>query len=405
MNEYTQVPSYFKPVTDEKFEETFLADRTKVSNWVGTVFNQNLFDDQLTMSHDKLTIWLGSWGMGLTDISSYKAWTFDDYADRVKWDRLVWRLFHVYPLGFLISRYKFYKLDNLGTWNPAVESLEQYSKGSNIKMLTSNRHINGAAIAQAMYLKIFGEIADFEDNASISLALYDVFSANPNIDNPLFVTLRRAFKKTLCVNAYPLPYFWNDFISHLFGSVPSEYREVAHLITIQDKNLNDFNLNEAAFQGKMHPQKIKKDDIQVVTDLVADDANNTTMDKLFQSIFTRLCARIASGEYGFNGKGAILHKIENHYFLVHPLWINRECENSPDESLQEQVITHALACENILLYTGHIDILNKSGFPVHLALINPELYKQLPENVLNAENNTDIRIVKKNSAEHKESSQ
>jgi|TARA_B110000211_G_scaffold188405_1_gene214263 hypothetical protein len=403
MSQYDHVPPYFKSVTDKEFDDNFIADRNKVIDWVGVLFTQNVFDNEVTMSHDQLTNWLGSWGMGLTGMSSYKAWTFEDYADKSKWERIVWRLFHVYPLGFLISRYKFYKLDYLGTWNPAVESFATYSKGTTTNMMTSNRHINGASIAQAMYMKIFGEITEFEDNASIALALYDVFSANPNIDNPLFVTLRRAFKKTLCVNAYPLPYFWNDFILHLFGSVPSEYKDISHLITIQDKDPKNFKLDDVLYQGDV--------DIEVQQPLVEENNEKSQAviisadENMFNAIFNRLCSMLDSEEYSFNGKGAVLHKIENHYFLVHPLWVNRICDKNTDESIADQVVSYALETEKIVLYTGHIDIPNKSGFPVHLALVNPLLHKHLPDKIINADNNVDIRIIEKNSTQTIKSSQ
>lgn len=385
MRKYDRVPSFFKSVSEQEFEDKFIADRNKVIDWVGVLFSQNVFDSEDTISHAQLTNWLGSWGMGLTDTTSYKAWTFDDYADIAKWERIVWRLFHVYPLGFLISRYKYYKADYQGTWNPAVESFASYSKNVNIHMMTSNRHINGASIAQAMYMKIYGEITDFEDNASIALALYDVFSAKPNIDNPLFVALRRAFKKTLCINAYPLPYFWNDFILHLFGSLPSEYKEVSHLITFQDADPKDLKLTDVLFKGSTN--ETKQEEIH--------KKNISSDENIFNSIFIRLCSLIESEEYLFNEKGAVIHKIENNYFLVHPLWINRICEKNTDEMIADQVIKYALKAEKIMLYTGHIDIPNKSGFPVHLALINPILHKHLPDNVLNSANNCDIRIVEK----------
>jgi hypothetical protein len=405
-NQFIDVPPFMKSVTDQEFNDTFLVDRQKVQDWVGVLFTQNLFDDQLSMPHDKLTNWLGSWGMGLTDISSYKAWTFDDYADKTKWERLVWRLFHIYPLGFLISRYKFYKLQNSGTWNPAVEPLSQFSRGGSLNMTKSNRHINGATIAQAMYMKIFGEISDFEDNASISLALYDVFSAKPNIDNPLFVTLRRAFKKTLCLTAYPLPYFWNDFILHLFGSVPSDYREVSHLITTQDNDPATFDLNKVIYKGD--EPEVAQDDIKQSSPapiLVNDVVNEESPDeKLFNSLFNALCSKLTSAEYAFNGKGAVLHKIENHFFLVHPLWVNKLTKDNADETIAQKVIDYAVKSKKIALYSGHIDIPGNTGFPVQLALLHPNIQNLLPQSILSSENNTDIRIIKKNSAQSEECS-
>ena len=468
MSGLDKVPPYYMPVTEQEFKDDYLADREKVAGWVGKLFEQNVFDKELSLSHEQLSLWVGSYAMDLMSESSYRSWTFDDYKDKTKWTRIIWRLVHIYPLGFLISKFKFSKGDGERTWNPAVESFTAFSKGYTVMISPSNRYIHGSTISQAMYQEVFGGVDDFEDNNSIMLAVFDAFSARPNPDNPLFASLRRAIKKTLYITPYKVPYFWYSFLDHLYGSIPNEHGTIMDLLEVDTSNLTNF-INEIGKKyetpeptlaevladsdvEKIMPApivakavvevikpipvttkevviEIEKNVAPIVAKAVIEDTKpipvtskvieqpipvesrpdngivqsepiglNTPSQEAFIVLFTELCNKIKQGFFKVNTRGAVVHKISNRYFFVHDMWLKRlieDIEIPPKEAkgLMVEYETFLLRTNKIKTYEGFIEIPNNVGFKPVLALINPELEKILPDILLNAENNKDIKIM------------
>lgn len=391
MSGFDSVPKGFISVRDDEFNKTFQADREKISSWIGGIFQQNLFDDKLSISHAQLTNWVGGYSMRAIASTSYRSWTFDDNKNRVLWERLIWRIVHIYPLGFLITRYKYYISETRGSWNPSFQSLESYSKNSAIWLDVSNRSINGGPVSLSMYLKIFGDDIGFSDQASIMQAVCDVFSHSPNTDNPLYAALRRAIKSTILRNPYPLPYFWEDFLLHLYSSIPSE---LAHISTVSfnNGNVEDFNLAELLKENS--PTNTKPTLNEANTNINEEQEVKNDIIKDFEVNFKVMCDKLASGEFKANQKGALLHKVDNFYFMVHPMWLEKLVPYMP-ESIKENYITELLDTlivnKKIAIYSAKINVKN-NGFPIKLACLNPKVADTLPANIIALQNNDIISI-------------
>lgn len=373
MNNYTVVPQYFKPVSDDEFESLYLEDRRKVERWISKLFDQNSFLGYQSLSHAQLSIWVGGHAMDLISESSFRAWTFDDYKDKQLWSRIIWRLVHLYPLGFLITNHKFQSNTISSSWNPAYQSLDDFSSNTNVHISLSNRKIAGETVALTLYMKIFGEITEFEDNGGIGMALADCFSSSPNIDNPLFVTLRRAIKKTLYKSFYPVPYFWQNFLLHLYSSIPSEYNDCIKLL-------------------KSSPLAIQKETSRPLkTATISIDG--------FKTLYSEFTKSIELGELLVNTKGAVVHKVADHYFAVHPLWLRSMVTSFPENEKDSRILEleKLLIDENMIVgYDGKINIPGKNGFDINLMLLHEDLAKMLPQEVLSLEDNPAISIIGKN---------
>jgi hypothetical protein len=429
---FKKVPHYYQPETPEVFDSEFLQDRILINDWVGSLFDQNIFDGQTSLNHSQLTIWMASYGMDLMTASSYRFWTHDDYKDAIKWQRLIWRFIHVYPLGFLISRYSFKKNDLSPAWNPGYEGLKDYAEGSRINMESSNRHISGANISQSIYFKIFGDVDSFDENGTIMMALLDAFSDSPDSDNPLFVTFRRVIKKTLHNMQYPIPYFWHDALSFLFSSVPTESIALQSLLN---------SLKNANVETVKHNNHQSNDHLTVVTDNVEVSSNNTvasaeqtttsrpeinevasepnpvtvTSPVIYepdnteistvningiQEVLTIIAKGIKENHFKVNKHGALIHKVRGHIFLSHPIWIKAalksEYENKITNDEIKGLIDVFIKNDNIRLFDGSIK--SEGSTPnktINLAQLEPGLWRLLELDIENMDNNDEIKITGK----------
>jgi hypothetical protein len=434
---FKEVPHYYQPETPEVFETEFLQDRVLINDWVGSLFDQNIFDGQTSLNHSQITIWMASYGMDLMTASSYRFWTHDDYKDAIKWQRLIWRFIHVYPLGFLISRYSFKKNDLSAAWNPGYESLKNYAQGSRVSMESSNRHISGANISQAIYFKIFGDVDSFDENGTVMMALLDAFSDSPDADNPIFVTFRRVIKKTLYNIQYPIPYFWHDALAFLFTSIPTESIAMQALLN----SLKNANVDSAKHKNHQSNDQLPADNDNrdassnntvetktpisakqtstsqpVLNEVISDpktlavkspvttepgnsDINSVNI-KGIQEVLSIIAKGIKENHFKVNKHGALIHKIRGHIFFSHPIWIKAalksEYENNITNVDIKRLINDFIQNDNIRLFDGAIksndDTPNKT---INLAQLEPSLWGHLELDVQNMQNNDEIEITGK----------
>lgn len=261
MTAYTKVPKHFQPVPKEEFEATYMKDAELVKKYIGSLYTQNHFDSSPCISHQQMSTLFGAFAMYLMSESSYRFWTHDDYKDQEKWQRIIWRVAHVYSLGFLVSHRKFMLNVNSPSWNPALHSLEDFTQGKQVTIYKSNRPLCGGVISLAVYLNIFGYATEFEDNNVVNMALIDTFSASPNSDNPIFVTLRRSLRAILFDYNYKLPYFWHESIVYLLGSMETELTNYLKLVNQDQLSNEDFDLSQhlSVFNSASGVDKMKSE--------------------------------------------------------------------------------------------------------------------------------------------------
>ena len=203
----------FMRVDDKGFEQEFKPIAQKVEKHLGSLYNQNVFEDGDTLSHQQLCTWVGATAVKLIPDTSMRQWSvsIDDQFELsdILWAKTIWTLVHVLPIGFIVSKHRF---GNSGySWNPALSGLRNSVSATN-----SNRLFSGFPISQAVLHKLFPEYLD-SSHAMLTFALIDTFSSRPNTDNPFYNGIRDAIRMTLVRYPYPIPYFWRDFIEAFFS--------------------------------------------------------------------------------------------------------------------------------------------------------------------------------------------
>ena len=208
----------FVRVDEAGFDHEFSPITQKVSEHLGELFFQNVFEEGTAVSHSQLCNWIGATAVRLIPDTSMRQWstTIDDRQELedLLWSKAVWSLVHVLPVGFMVSNRQFHAQGY--RWNPALAPLRRATTASN-----SNRIFSGFPISQAVYLKLFPETLE-SPFSMLTFAIIDTFSSKPNTDNPFYNAIRDAIRMTLISHPYSIPYFWLDFIHAFFAHNPHD---------------------------------------------------------------------------------------------------------------------------------------------------------------------------------------
>lgn len=211
----------FVRVDETGFDHEFKPITEKVSEHLGELFIQNVFEEGTTLSHSQLCNWIGATAVRLIPDTSMRQWStsIDDRQELedLLWSKAVWTLVHVLPVGFMVSNRQFHAQGY--RWNPALAPLRRATKASN-----SNRIFSGFPISQAVYLKLFPETLE-SPFSMLTFAIIDTFSSKPNTDNPFYNAIRDAIRMTLISHPYRIPYFWLDFIHAFFAHNPHDLQK------------------------------------------------------------------------------------------------------------------------------------------------------------------------------------
>lgn len=400
MNALNTVPSEFIHVSDQEFENIFQADRAIVQTHFGKVVKQRSFLNQRCLSHLEASNFYAGYCMHSMMTTSFRFWSSDSNNSKdVKiWTRLVWQLAHVYPLGFLFSKYRFGNQVN-ESWNPLKKSASQFDRSERFAYQPSNRILSGAPLSQALYLKLFPDMPASLTSMQL-FSLMDVFSSNPNTDNPLYVALRNALRHTIFKYGYPVPFFWEQYIEHLLLQSPDDlalYEQYKESVVEQDvSNVAQFRNAVSATQDSSdnptptEPTILNTGDVQ---------PNPSTNDPLLLELAGLVKKSLSEGKHRINCQRALLHVVDDKYCFVHPLAFN-EMANLYNEThcdhpvSKEQLIKHFTDNGYVLLIQGTLTPRNNVPRPIHLAELQSRLVGEFIPSSIDVSDNPDITLTK-----------
>lgn len=373
---FGEVPAPLRIVDLKTHEETYVKDLNLVIEYFGFIAIQNRYFDLKSLSHEQLVYKVGSEAMNLLSGTSFKYWT-DDLSILKKgiWPRLVWRLSAVYALGFIFENYSVRDSNPLGpVWNPALSSITKFNVNQKVYFHSSNRSISGSSISQAIFMKLFPEYFEDDFSPMISLAIMDVFSASPNKDNPLFVVLKKAMKKQLIKDYFPIPFFWDLFIFHVFNDSPDDIVLYNQMKT-KTQNINKINslTDPVISELSVKHTQLKVDSTHI--EVIEPHDIDIDIDVLVAFLGKHVKLNIEKGIYKINETGALIHYINAKYYFVFPIALDRLAEgyNSITESkiLSGSKLSKLLLNANVIrIMKGQINVVGKSPIPIQLAEIN-----------------------------------
>jgi hypothetical protein len=230
----------------------------------------------------------------------------------------------IYPLGFIFERYSIKGKSKIGpSWNPAINSFNEYESSNSIVIQESQRMISGNNLAQAIFTKLYPEYFSEKSSSMLVMAIVDVFSENPNPDNPLFVVIKSAIRKQIINDYYPIPFFWNDFVMQIMSS--SEVDIVRFLEKQQVKN-NKANRNYDNYFSVQQKVNIPNKEELPVQESPKESKIENELDvskEFLDLIAEHVKNEIKSGLYKVNQTGALMHKVDDKYYFVYPVAIEK----------------------------------------------------------------------------------
>lgn len=449
-----RVPLLYSGVDEVDFNKTFAPIAQKTERHAGVLWHQNVFNQNVTLSHQQLATWVGGFAMATIAETSYRYWTDREDESRDKgdelqsWRKAVWRFAHIFPLGFAFANHK-YMLNKNQSWNVMQDTVP-----TNLTLHPSNRPISGQCISQGLLHKLFPESLTDSTNSFLALAQMDAFSEFPNRDNPIYTAMRNSIMASIVAYPYPIPYFWHGMIQFWLSHSPELYLKYETAFK-HSKVLQDFGLdvNEARYSKhtnstkhtaihlakneipkashlddqvtpsddksvsvvhntirEYHPSEPKKTQpikydytpaklTHSVPGVSYDDLPASLSDcdqaqrlTIVMNIGATLSAALQKGVLSINQSGAIAHKVSGRYFLSHPKALVDLVNLFPDIPYSSDDLTLLLkeSCA-VSIKMAHLCVKNKVK-QLTLAEVHPQLYDVFFSDFLDIENNKDISL-------------
>ncbi|GAA5143578.1 hypothetical protein [Thalassotalea piscium] len=405
---FGEVPAPMRQVDNETHKETYIKDLRCVQEHFGDLTIQNRFDGKPTLCHEQMVFKVGSDAMNILMNTSYRYWTEDqNMCNGDLWQRLIWRVLSVYPLGFAFEEFSLRNNNPIGpSWNPVHKNIASYSPSGYLNLTPSKRTLSGSNISQAVFMKLFSEYFDGNfESAMISFAIVDVFSNAPNKDNPLFSALRAAIRKQVIFDYFPMPFFWYSFVHHILGTSTEDLVAFQQAVNKNQKEVSQYHISPAEpvqsspvvdRQEKVettpvtyrNSQPIEKPSIN--NERVGPEANAVRLSgqkvkpsyKLnIEDLVLFLGKYISDGlldeKIKINKTGAQLHKVNGKFYFVYPVTIKLMAEHyntfNNIEILTEKTLSELLISHNIIrIMKGEINRSFGEPIPIELAEINKQ---------------------------------
>lgn len=405
-NVFNVVLPKFSGLEESFFEDTFGPSRTVVQNQIGDLFIQNRFNDEHTLSHAQLTIWLGQYAMYSIPNTSYRFWADTSaYTDDLPWKLAVWRLIHILPIGHAFANHAF-KINDLTSWNPL-----QQPACRGIEVKGSNRPLYPNTISQGLFHKLFPDYFESESPMFIS-ALLDVFAPSPNRDNPFYIAVRNTIRITLIKSPYPIPYFWHQFILSFLSQSETDLKMYRDKDKSFSNGFDDLQPLTDTVSGAHTDIKLPPNTEQSVPtkpsgesaspllhtllqDINLDVSDNPDYDKitaLLNEIGSLVSQKIDSGDFPINAPGAFAHKINNKMYINYPTGIQRIHSLLGDAISAEQLEQFFINLALIVLRQGLVSTNSGIVKDIELAELHSQFVSVFFPDSENLPNNPNIQI-------------
>lgn len=426
MSAFEKIPQHFKPAHERIMKRDFSGDFKKIQDHIGIIFDSKNIDGP-SLSHAELATWIGSYAMVNIGYTSYKNWV---ETVSQQWEetfcRVVWRLVAVMPLGYAFANHSLKSLSNR-SFNPIVESIDDFNQSGRLTSKKSNRHLDGAAISQGIYSKIFGQDNEFL-SSQLEFAIYDAFSRTPNSDNPFYVAIRNAIRATLVQNPYPVPYFWRGFMFHFLSQSPQDLQALDYAMKNRSKDSRRFELADAIrkVDDTEGPIELSDSDIEAsVNDSISPVPEEAFSNKPKQDVSEyserasfleqqeeelplpkieelvinfgdHVRKNIESGEYAFNAPKSVMHRVENTLCFVYPNPFHDALNDflnahGLDARLKVKIEQELTKLNVIRVVDAQINAPTKI-IPIKLAQVNPGAEKYFASDRVDTENNPAIEF-------------
>lgn len=348
---FSEVFPRFSGLEESYFNDAFKPSSDAIANQVGDLFFQNRFFEQSTLSHKQLGCWLGQYAMYTMPNTSYRFWAdMDAYNDDLPWKLAVWRLIHILPLGHAFADNAF-RVNDILSWNPLQKPAPR-----GLSVSGSNRPLYPNSISQGIFHKLFPEY--FEQPSAMFLnAILDVFAPSPNRDNPFYIAIRDSIRTTVVRSPYPLPFFWDKFITQFLSKseidIAKYIKSKTNSIETQDFDLSAIDYDEQLQSNDSFSENSSENNNEptqettsvstepnqtqqptsatsLLNDLVlkTDFTNVKTPDyehvtRLLNEIGALVSQNIETGAYPINAPSAFAHKVDNKFYIVYPSGIKK----------------------------------------------------------------------------------
>jgi hypothetical protein len=390
------VPTYFSRVPDQVFETEYLPDRQKVADHFGDLFVQNHFYGEPSLSHSQLSMWVGGLAMYAMSNTSYRFWSEEENVDNIEvWSQLMWRLIQVLPLGYAFARNSF-GTANSSSWHPGLDSV---NKG--VKAKHSNRVFAGGNVSLPIFMRLFPEYFEPKAKAMMAFAIGDICSSSPNVDNPLYVALRTALRRSLHVHNYPIPYFWTEMFNAVLSPSPNDVmllNAVSKYESVQNYTLHQvLAAKEAPELQPVHTKQAPEiASITPTLDQVTQPQVKEQSDDVYDfvaSIAEVFVEQADQGTFIYNDKGAVCQYVNNTLHFVVPK-AYKELLNLVEIPFTDEQLGSWLIDNRIVLPVMGIITSPTSGkvFQVNLAQISHEYAHLFMPKTISLVNNPTIQV-------------
>lgn len=342
-------PEHFMGVRKETFKELFIEDLVTIQRYLSKeLFVTNTWFSEPSLSHKELSLWVAGNAMNCMASTSYRNWTqLSSSAEQLYWNRLIWRLVHLAPIGHIFSQNVLGRKPSR-TWNPVTESHEEYFQGQRMTISPSNRPLSPTSIGLSLFLKLFPEYKEDVDCGMELFALFDFFDSAPNPDNPLVYALRKSLRVTVLDQHRPLPFFWESFIRLVFASSPQDLMQFEtrqpgdNQVHSEDEIAEYMNFGRRRAPAQTAPEQPSNN----------PPDKNSSDTQVLDKIYTLVSSGIESGEFKVNCGGALVHKVAGKYYFVYPIVFKRLVsafeQAYPETSLTESTLETLLVGQKIL---------------------------------------------------------
>ncbi|BBL92339.1 MULTISPECIES: hypothetical protein [Vibrio] len=343
---FKSVPKQLWPVQEEVWAREFIPCQIEALDHINDLAEQNVFDNKTVLNHRQLVNWVGGKAFSSFEFSSSKFWSESDTRNQnVEWNLALWQFIHVFPIGFLIANHSL-RSEPYRSWNPASESIRSFSKRG-VYIANSNRSICGAMVGLGLFHKLF---IDERTDPAIYKAILDAFSPYSNLDNPISASMRRAIRATLFSAPYPVPFFWEKAIAHLFERSPEDFESYQnHLKFGAAVNPDDVAASlqksiPTVSQSKRQREELSEAPEEILEALAPDSAEEVALHPreshrepdgagssnevpVFELFIEQIKLQYESHKNPLNTKGAMFHKVGEYWFSVHPIVANIALKN------------------------------------------------------------------------------
>lgn len=401
---FFEIPSSMRFVDDQTHKETYEKDLEMICAYFGDLAEQNRFAGLKTLCHHQLVNKVGSDAINMLMNTSMKYWS-EDTLPMIDgtWQRLLWRIVTVYPLGFAFENYSIRDNNPIGpNWNPLLISLPSYCPSGNIKIEPSQRVLSGANISQGIFLKLFPEYYTAKFSPMIMFAIMDVFSTNPNNDNPLFVALRNAIRKQIINDYFPIPYFWDEFIYHVISTSTED------ILKYEEVKDHKSHLYEPMSVAPSQPIIVQHQPLEPITEneLTSSDIPSNEISSYGESEIEHMIMELGElfsnalleEEYYMNRVGAQMHRIEGSYYFVFPVAIHNLAakynKSKGRDLLTGESLVELLMSNNVIrVMNAQIVLDGRPNKDIQLAEINKGDHSKFVPIMLKPEDNLSIKII------------